>query len=119
MVRGIDFLKAHSGNSGQEWSAQAEFRKQNCQWLKYSLAIALKVRSRMKELSITQKDLAQKMNCTQQHISSLLTGKANLTLETIAKLEVCLNLDLIAGALTFVDGYEAKEQPSPKVAEPD
>ena len=49
----------------------------------------------MKELSITQKELAEKMNCTQQHISSLLTGKANLTLETIAKLEDSLDLDLI------------------------
>ena len=53
----------------------------------------------MKELGITQKGLARKLGCTQQHISVLLGGKANLTLETIAKLEQALSFDLIGHGL--------------------
>ena len=53
----------------------------------------------MKELGITQKELAEQLGCTQQHISVLLGGKANMTLETLAKLEEALSFDLIGQSL--------------------
>lgn len=53
----------------------------------------------MKEMGITQKELAEKLECTQQHISVLLGGKANMTLETLEKLEQALSFDLIGKSL--------------------
>ena len=100
----IDFLKANEHKSESGFISQAQFFKDNWSWLKYSYAVALKVRRRMKDMGITQKELAEKMECSQQHISVLLGGKANMTLETLAKLEQALSFDLIGkGLLEF--GY--------------
>ena len=101
------------------WRENAEFRRKNRRWLRYSGFIALTVMKRLDEINMSQKTLAERMGCSPQYISRLLRGNENLTLETIAKLEDSLDLDLVSTALTVVDVYEAKEQSSPKVAEPD
>jgi transcriptional regulator with XRE-family HTH domain len=95
----VDFLKAHEHKSESDFIAQAQYLKDNWAWLQYSYAIAITLRRRMKELGITQKDLAQQLGCTQQHVSVLLGGKANMTLETIAKLEQALHCVLIGNSL--------------------
>lgn len=95
----IDFLKANEHKSDADFVSKAQYLKDNWSWLKYSYAIAIKVRRRMRELGITQNELALRLGCTQQHISVLLGGKANMTLETIAKLEQALSLDLIGQSL--------------------
>ena len=59
----------------------------------------------MSQIGMTQVVLAEKLGCTQQHVSMLLKGKNNLTLETIAKLEEALDFDIIGEALIPVDGY--------------
>jgi len=100
-MNAIDFFKANEHKSTGGFVSQAQYVKDNWSWLKYSYAVAIKVRHRMKELGITQKDLAQRLECTQQHISVLLAGKANMTLETLAKLEQALSFDLIQGLLEF------------------
>ncbi len=59
----------------------------------------------MEEQSITQVELAKRMGCTQQYVSNLLKGSSNMTLETIARLENALSIDLIKSAFTYVSGY--------------
>ena len=95
----IDYLRANEQKSEGGFVSKARFVQDNWLWLKYSYAIAIKVRSRMRELGITQKELAARLECTQQHISVLLGGKANMTLETLAKLEQALSFDLIGQGL--------------------
>ena len=95
----IDFLKANGHVSEDGFILIAQNLRDNWSWLKYSYAIAIKVRHRMKEDGITQKGLAQKLGCTQQHVSVILSGKANMTLETLAKLEQALAFDLIGRTL--------------------
>ena len=75
--------------------------------------IALQVRDRMSQIGMTQVVLAEKLGCTQQHISMLLKGKNNLTLETIAKLEEALDFNIIGEALIPVDGYARNISQSP------
>ena len=84
----IDFLKANGHVSEDGFLLKAQNLRDNWSWLKYSYAIAIKVRHRMKEDGITQKGLAQKLGC-----------KANMTLETLAKLEQALAFDLIGRTL--------------------
>ena len=93
----ILYANEHKSKSG--FISQAQFLKDNWSWLKYSYAVAIKVRRRMKDMGITQKELAEKLECSQQHISVLLGGKANMTLETLAKLEQALSFDLIGQEL--------------------
>ena len=95
----MDFLRTNEHKSEVDFISKAQYLKDNWSWLRYSYAIAIKVRRRMKELGITQKDLAGQLECTQQHVSVLLAGKANMTLETMAKLEQALSFDLIGQSL--------------------
>jgi DNA-binding XRE family transcriptional regulator len=91
----IDFLRANEHKSSDGFISEAQYLKDNWFWMKYSYAIAVKVRRRMKDLGLTQKELAIKLGCSQQHISVLLAGRANMTIETIAKLEHSLSFELI------------------------
>ncbi len=61
-------------------------------WLNHSQMIANTMSARTKELGMTQKMLAEKMNCTQQYISKILKGRENLSLEAISKIENALDI---------------------------
>ena len=104
-MRAIEYLKENQAGTADKWREEAECRQRNSRWLLYSAMISLQVKNRMKEMGVTQVALAEKLNCTQQHISMMLKGNANLTLETISKLEKALDMDIIASALAPVDGY--------------
>jgi len=99
------------------WREKAQWRRDNRRWLRYSGYIALSVLNRLEELSLSQKQLSEMMNCSPQYVSKLLKGSENLTLETISKLEDCLGIDLINTALCSVDGYSPKDKPVRMVAE--
>ena len=105
MSRAIDFLEAHQSPRPSRWREEAQWRRDNEYWLKYSRFITLQVLRAMDEQSVTQMELAKRMGCTQQYVSNLLKGSSNMTLETIARLENALNIDLIKSALTYVSGY--------------
>ena len=104
-MRAIEYLKENQAGTAEKWREEAEYRRKNSRWLLYSAMISLQVKHRMKEMGITQVVLAEKLNCTQQHVSIMLKGTANLTLETISKIETALDIDIIGGALIPVDGY--------------
>ena len=104
-MKTIDILNKYKSDTASKWREEAEYRRRNARWLRYSAMIALQVRDRMSQIGMTQVVLAEKLGCTQQHISMLLKGKNNLTLETIAKLEEALDFDIIGKALIPVDGY--------------
>ena len=62
-----------------------------------SRAIAVLMSKRMSELGLSQRMLAEKMNCTQQYISKMLKGQKNMSLETICKIENTLGIEIIKG----------------------
>ena len=64
---------------------------------KRNWAIAVLMSRRMSELGMTQRMLAEKMNCTQQYISKMLKGQKNMSLETICKIENTLGIEIIKG----------------------
>lgn len=101
-----DYLEAHQSSTPTRWREDAQWRRDNDYWLKYSRIITLRVLRAMDQQSVTQVELARRMSCTQQYISNLLKGTSNMTLETIARLERALNLDLIKSALSSVTGYD-------------
>ena len=103
-MKTIDILNKYKSETAN-WREEAEYRRRNARWLRYSAMIALQVRERMSQIGMTQVVLAEKLGCTQQHVSMLLKGKNNLTLETIAKLEEALDFNIIGEALIPVDGY--------------
>ena len=105
MSRVTEFLEAHQSPTPSRWREDAQWRRDNEYWLKYSRYITLQVLRAMDEQSVTQVELAKRMGCTQQYVSNLLKGSSNMTLETIARLELALGIDLVKSALSYVSGY--------------
>ena len=105
MSRAIEFLEAHQSPTPSRWREDAQWRRDNEYWLKYARYITLQVLRAMDDQSITQVELAKRMGCTQQYVSNLLKGSSNMTLETIARLENALGIDLVKSAFTYVSGY--------------
>ena len=114
MSRAIEFLEAHQSLTPSRWREEAQWRRDNEFWLKYSRYITLQVLRAMDAQSVTQTELARRMGCTQQYVSNLLKGSSNMTLETIARLENALNIDLVKSALTYVSGYNGTVSPRPQ-----
>lgn len=75
---------------------EIKWRIANRKWLQRSQAIALRILTRLDELNITQKELACKIGVSAQMINKWVKGKENLTLETIAKLEEALGIELMS-----------------------
>lgn len=91
----LEFLEAHQSDSPSTWREEAEWRRENWSWLRHSQRIAAKVLLQMKQMGLTQRALAERMNCTQQYVSKILKGKENMSLDTLSKLEVTLGIILI------------------------
>lgn len=68
-------------------------------WVCHSQAIAVIMSNRMGELGMTQRVLAEKMNCTQQYVSKVLKGRENLSLETLCKIENALGIKILQAGI--------------------
>ena len=90
-----EFLEAHQSETPSKWREEAEWKRDNWSWLRHSQKIAVKVLLQMKQEGLTQKALAERMNCTQQYVSKILKGKENMSLDTLSKLEDALGINLI------------------------
>ena len=96
----LEFLEAHQSETPSAWREEAEWRRDNWSWLRHSQRIAVKVLLQMKQMGLTQKALAERMNCSQQYVSKILKGKENMSLETLSKLEEALDINIIDDELT-------------------
>lgn len=105
MAKAIEVLRAHQSGEKSMWKEQAQWHVDNWGWLMHSTQIALSAKSRMVTLGMTQKELAQRMGCSQQYVSLILKGKENLTLETISKIEKELDCELIIHKNNIFSGY--------------
>ena len=109
MSKATEFLNNHQSATPSKWRESAEWRRENEKWLKYARFITMKTMQAMDRQGVTQSVLAERMGCSQQYVSNLLKGSSNMTLETIARIETALNIDLIGAALSSpVVGYSTR-----------
>lgn len=71
-----------------------ECQIENQDWLMKSVELALKIRRLMREADISQSELARRMKVSPAQIVKILSGKENLGLRTIAKVEKALGKSL-------------------------
>jgi len=64
--------------------------------LRYSQHIALLMQDKMNKMNLTQKELASQMSVSQQYVSKILKGHENFSLETLAKIEDILHINILA-----------------------
>lgn len=91
----VEKLHEHEPEAPSKWREKAECRQKNKSWLRYSQLIAIKMLEKMNELGLTQKALAERMDCSQQYVSKVLRGQENLSIETISKIEDALEIELL------------------------
>lgn len=91
----ISKLREHQSQTPSKWRENAEWRIKNKAWLRYSQHIAMMMLDKMEELHMSQKSLSELMGCSQQYVSKVLKGQENLSLETISKIESCLDLQIM------------------------
>lgn len=92
----LDELTKIAKPRSEEELEQARIRKENKEWIRISQDIALNIHFYLKQLNISQKELAFRMGVTPPYIAKLLKGKENMTIETICKLQTILNKELIS-----------------------
>lgn len=100
--RVIAKLREHASPTPSKWREEAEYRRANRAWLRYSQRIAMLMLDKMDELGMNQKQLAEVMNCSQQYISKVLKGRENLSLETLSKIESALGISIIREELVVI-----------------
>ena len=91
----ISKLREHQSPTPSKWRENAEWRIKNRAWLRHSQHIAMMMLDKMEGLRMSQKQLSELMGCSQQYVSKVLKGQENLSLETISKIEACLNLQIM------------------------
>ena len=115
--KAIEFLEAHQSETPSKWREEAEWRRGNWSWLRHSQRIAVKVLLQMRTQGLTQKALAERMNCTQQYVSKILKGKENMSLDTLTRLEEALGISLILDSQTAYYSSVDEDSISSMVAE--
>ena len=91
----IAHLREHASPTSPRWREDAEWRRANRNWLRQSQMIAMKMLDAMEEQHLTQRELAERMGCSQQYVSKVLKGRENLSIETISKIEDALSLSIL------------------------
>ena len=92
----MQYLEEHQSETPSMWREEAQWRRENRDWLRYSQRIAILLLLYMKKEGLTQAAMAECIGCTLQYVSKLLKGTENLTIETIAKIERATNQKLMA-----------------------
>lgn len=77
------------------WINAAEWRQKNEYWLRVSQDIAIKILGYLRSKNMSQKDLAALLDFSPQHVSKILKGKENFTIESICRIEKALQVKLI------------------------
>ena len=88
-------LKELSRPLSMDEKEEIEFRKDNKGWLAISERLALKIRRILREKKLSQYELAEKMGVSPAQITKILSGKENLGIKTISKIEQALEVNLI------------------------
>lgn len=85
----------HVSDTPSPVGEKIRWRRENREWLRRSVEIALKVLNALKEKGISQNELASSLGVSAQYVNKIVKGQENLTLETISKLERALGIELI------------------------
>lgn len=110
-------LKKNAGLALQPsaWAAEVLWFEENKNWLDRSAEIALCVLNALHEKNMSQKVLAEVMGVSPRHVSKILKGTENLTLETISKLEHALGVKIVT-VESHYKAFELEEGHHPKSA---
>lgn len=95
MALNLNRLKEIAKHASEKERAEARFREENRDWLLKSALIALEVHRYLRLNRMSQSQLAEKLEISSAMVSKLLSGKENLSLKTICRIEDVLQIELV------------------------
>ncbi|MCC8113972.1 MAG: helix-turn-helix transcriptional regulator [Bacteroidales bacterium] len=91
----VEKLKEITRPRNEEEQKEADFRRENREWLQISGRLALKISQILREKGMSQVDLAQRLGITAAQVSKLLSGRVNFELNTLNKLQNVLGQRIV------------------------
>lgn len=91
----VEKLKQMSRPMTEKEKKDIDFRMENHEWLAVSERLALRLRCILRTEGISQNELAARMEVTPAQVTKILSGKENLGLKTICKIEKAIGQKLI------------------------
>ncbi|MBQ9073850.1 MAG: helix-turn-helix transcriptional regulator, partial [Muribaculaceae bacterium] len=85
--KAIKFLEAHMGETPSRFVEEANWRKENASWLKWSRQLAVTLIGYMQDNDLKRADLAKRLEVSPQYVSKLLSGTEILSFKSIANIE--------------------------------
>lgn len=90
--KAIKFLEAHMSETPSRFVEEANWRKENASWLKWSRQLAVTLIGYMQDNDLKRADLAKRLGVSPQYVSKLLSGTENLSFKSIANIEEKLGI---------------------------
>lgn len=94
----LNFLESHQSETSSRFTENAQWRKENASWLRWSRQVALAIIDYMQENGLKRADLAKRLGVSPQYVSKLLSGTENLSFKSIANIEEKLGINCIEAA---------------------
>lgn len=92
----LDKIKKAVGDLKQSpWIEEARERKLNQEEIRSRQKIALNILRTLRQLDISQKQLAEMLNVSPQQVNKWVKGSENFTIDTIFKIQKALGVELI------------------------
>lgn len=95
----LEFLEAHQSNEPSTFVEDARWRAENAIWLRWSQSVAMSIVDYMQENGLSRSDVAQRLGCTPQYVSRILSGKTNFSFKSIAEIETKLGISCMAATM--------------------
>lgn len=95
-TKAIKFLEAHISDTPSRFVEEANWRKENAGWLRWSRQIAVALIGYMQDNGLKRADLALRLGVSPQYVSKLLSGTENLSFKSIANIEDKLGITCLA-----------------------
>lgn len=96
--KALEFLEAHESATHSRFVEEANRRKENAGWLRWSRQMAVALIGYMQDNGLKRADLAAKLGVSPQYVSKLLSGTENLSFKSIANIEEKLGIVCFAMA---------------------
>jgi transcriptional regulator with XRE-family HTH domain len=106
----VEKLKQISRPLTQSERDEMKYRNENREWLALSAKFALSVREILRTDHISQTELASRMGVSCAQVTKLLSGKENIGLQTIAKVEKALGKKLVTFNIDEEDSVPTSTQ---------
>ncbi|MDE5902182.1 MAG: helix-turn-helix domain-containing protein [Muribaculaceae bacterium] len=92
----IQFLKAHESAIPSGFTEEANWRRENAGWLRWSRQMAATLMGYMQIHGMKRADLAARLGVSPQYVSRLLSGTENLSFKSIANIEDKLGISCLS-----------------------